>query len=324
MASERPLLSLADLEAYDPHGGRSGGANRRYLCPLCGDAKKRDSAHRSLSLESANGLWHCWRCDARGQLVEHRANRNEQSAKERAKIGRSRLSELSPIGSNSTSLDEDFRQWRERLANLESLESTPGAAYLEGRSIPVDVATLAGVRFAPDWFGRAAVVFPVRDWNNALVAAQGRHTTGDGKITCGPKSRGVFFAPSSLDVGADAMAVFHPLDTNSPGVIVCEAPIDALSLATCGFPALALCGVNGVHTTGPPWFHLACGFKRVLLAFDGDRAGDEAADALAAKLGPFGARCERLRPEGAKDWNEVLQTQGCDALADWLQVQANT
>jgi DNA primase len=104
-----------------------------------------------------------------------------------------------------------------------------------------------------------------------------------------------------------------PLDSNAPAIIITEAAIDALSLAMAGCPALAFIG-----TSGPRWLHIACGLRRVVLAFDADEAGDKAAAKIAALLQPYGATCERLRPDGAKDWNAMLQVLGSDGLADWL------
>lgn len=56
----------------------------------------------------------------------------------------------------------------------------------------------------------------------------------------------------------------------------------------------------------------------MLLATDADEAGDGAAVKLGRELASFGARCQRLRPEGAKDWNELLLKWGQPALSDWL------
>lgn len=93
------------------------------------------------------------------------------------------------------------------------------------------------------------------------------------------------------------------LDAQLPALLVTEAPLDALSLAEAGYPAVAVCG-----TEASAWMHRASAFRRVLLAFDADEAGDRAADKIAPHLASFGARPQRLRPEGAKDWNEMLQT----------------
>ena len=119
------------------------------------------------------------------------------------------------------------------------------------------------------------------------------------------------------DKRASLFATDGAFSPTLPALIVTEAPLDALSLAHASYPALAVCG-----TEPPVWFHRLCAFRRVLLAFDADEAGERAADKLAPILESYGARCERLAPDadlgGAKDWNEALQSQGRDDLADWL------
>ena len=60
------------------------------------------------------------------------------------------------------------------------------------------------------------------------------------------------------------------------------------------------------------------GLRRVALAFDADEAGETAALAMEGLLKSFGARCERLRPEGSRDWNEWLLSSPADELKDWL------
>lgn len=157
------------------------------------------------------------------------------------------------------------------------------------------MAVSAGVRFCRRWIGGAAVVFPlygepVPNGQQNLMAAQGRHLKGDGKRTAGVLKQGVFASSWRASSGRE----YSPFDKAAPAVIVCEAPIDALSIAAAGYPALALCGVSA-----PDWLHRRCAFKRVLLA-------------------SFGARCERLVPEGAKNWNEMLCTTGSENLSQWL------
>jgi hypothetical protein len=85
-----------------------------------------------------------------------------------------------------------------------------------------------------------------------------------------------------------------------------EAPFDALTLALCGVPAVALCG-----SSAPPEFLTRGAFgRRYWLAFDADEAGDKAAEAIGASLKRSGGLVERLRPSSAKDWNEALQAGG--------------
>ena len=66
-------------------------------------------------------------------------------------------------------------------------------------------------------------------------------------------------------------------------------------------PTVAL---NGL--TYPDWLIRLCAFRRVAVALDADKAGDEVAEALTKRLRSVGASVERWRPEDAKDWNETV------------------
>lgn len=72
--SGRTALSLSDLELFDPRASGlslgQGGKEQRFLCPLCGGGKSKDAAHRCLSLNPQNGVWHCHRCRQGGKLRE--------------------------------------------------------------------------------------------------------------------------------------------------------------------------------------------------------------------------------------------------------------
>lgn len=197
---------------------------------------------------------------------------------------------------------DDERAWRAMIQRCEPLHRTAGEEYLSARGVPVGIAHAAGARYLADWFGQPAVLFPIRDADGALVAVQGRYL----RPSADPKTRskgsiraGAFFAPGALD---------------GPVVIVMEAPIDALSLAAAGQSAVALCG-----TPVKDWLIDLWWLKAVWLAFDADSAGDTASDKWAEQLRAVGANVRRLRPEGAKDWNELLQRLGVDGLQALLR-----
>ncbi|HPW22285.1 MAG TPA: toprim domain-containing protein [Vicinamibacterales bacterium] len=291
-------LSLRELQAFDPRARVNEGESD-FCCPLCGEGKPRDSAHRCLSVNVRTGKYQCHRCEAKGVLQERQEPRPQLAPRARRRAALHRAFALPP----QEPQEPADPSWKGRLAGLEALAGTPGASYLDARGIPLDVATAAGVRFSSRWYGRPAVVFAFRDADGNLVAAQGRCADGQepGKLSAGPIGRGVFFGPGAreaLDAGEDGATI-----------ALVEAPIDALSLAVAGLPALALGGCGG-----KAWLPRALAFRRVLLAFDADEAGDVAAAKLAAELQALGARCERLRPADAKDWNEALQQGGADAL----------
>ena len=317
------ILSLTELEAYDPMAPAHGGRELRFCCPLpsCRE-KRRDAAHRSLAVNAASGDWYCHRCNAGGRLREWWIDRPREDprARHRARVRRlfsfpagggasvaprtaAASRDVPPTALRSPSPRREavrdelpshrHRQpsldWRQRLNGTRPLHETPGARYLAGRGIDVSSAHGAGVRYSDDWFGRPAILFPVYDAARVLVGAQGRYVDGGER----PKTRSAGSIRDGLFATPGALA-------GEPWVIT-EAPLDALSLAAVGCPAVALLG-----TGWPEWLIPACAFRRVLIATDADEAGDQAACKLSAALAPLGARVARLRPWRFKDWNELL------------------
>ena len=305
MIDDRPVLSLAELEAYDPRAPFRGGKERRFCCPLpaCAD-KHIDAAHRSLTLNVESGAWHCWRCGGAGKVQERwaAAPLRPVQRRQRSAAAARRAFALKPPSAQTSPSPAAALEPPPPSPNLSSqrltaLGGSPGAAYLQQRGITADLAERAGVRWAPTWYGRPAVVFPLRDSAGQLVAMQGRHVDGrtDPKAhDLGPKGAGVFATPGAFEAST---------------VIVVEGPICALSLAAAGKSAIALCGTNA-----PAWLMKRLAFRRVAVAFDADAAGDAAAPRVIGDLRSFGAQVERWRPTGVKDWNDLLLLHGADVL----------
>lgn len=292
-----PILTLAGLEAFDPAPAR-GAMETRYCCPLpsCSD-KMVARHHQSLSVNIETGRWQCFRCKATGLLREHWQPLTRQ---QRVGVARARAFRVAPSSSSpvpTPTADPPRWDWRADLARATAVESTRGDSYLASRGIPAALAAAAGVRYCERWAGRPAVLFPMYDRAGALVAVNGRYIDGrnDPKTrSAGQRSLAVFATPGGLEA--------------APLVIV-EGPFDALALASCGLPAVAL-----VATRGPLWLPSVAAFRHVLLALDADTAGDEGAAFLAEQLVSLGARVERLRPAGAKDVNDLLVQHGCESL----------
>ncbi len=298
-------LTSVDIDSYDPQGvGRA-----RRLCPLCGDSKPKDDAHRSLTL-SGNGLWHCHRCKTGGQLREFWTEkplltRRERTAAQLRQVFQPSTSVIRPAPDPTKEL-----MWRKQLRDLQPLSGTQGEAYLRARGIACEIAQQSGVHYLSRWFGRPALVFPARDFNNKLVGAQGRYVDERDD----PKARTAGHDGVFSTAGAWENCSIPQSSTRT--LILTEAPLDALSLAMCGFPAMAVFGCNL-----PSWMHRRCAFGRVLIATDADEAGDKAAQEWAFYLSSFGADCHRLRPESAKDWNEWLQKVGVQDMRELLYLQ---
>jgi predicted RNA-binding Zn-ribbon protein involved in translation (DUF1610 family) len=63
-------LSLDTLQRFD-NEPYTRNEITRFLCPICGEDKAHDNAHRCLTVR-VDGVWHCMRCDERGVLKEFR------------------------------------------------------------------------------------------------------------------------------------------------------------------------------------------------------------------------------------------------------------
>jgi hypothetical protein len=304
--TDRPVLTLSDLEAHDPWA-RPGGREQRFLCPLPPCAgHQRIPEHRSISVNLDSGAWTCYRCGAGGVLKEHWEPRGRQD-RGRAALTRAFTlrPQTTPPPSSSPDPDPTAWDWRVEWEAAQLLAGTPGAAYLEGRGLPVEIAEAAGVRYTDRWAGRPAVLYPICDRGGELVAVNGRYIDGrtDPKTrTGGPRKLGAFCTPGAL--------VADPL-------IICEGPFDALAFAVVGLPALAPVG-----TDLPAWLPTMVLGRRVVLAHDVDGAGDEAAAKHTPQLTSLGGQVERWRPpEQLNDWGAVLQQQGPDGIWDALLME---
>ena len=118
-----------------------------------------------------------------------------------------------------------------------------------------------------------------------------------------PEARRQLALPPPADA---AWPVIHHWLTNKRAL----APNLVAALRRCGLlygdvrRNAVFLSTSGVTGRLPAWFE-AWTPKRIICAFDADDVGDEAADRLAEN----DPRVRRLRPEGGKDWNDILAAQ---------------
>lgn len=96
--------------------------------------------------------------------------------------------------------------------------------------------------------------------------------------------------------------LYNPLGLgpHSPLVWIAEGELDTLSLVISGVPAV---GVLGTQAFFLPWRHLFSGdSKEIVIAFDSDQPGDEAAERLAQLWDP--AQVSRFSPAPYNDIND--------------------
>lgn len=315
-------IDLAAVFRKYGHELHQRGGRWWTLCPV------HQEKTPSCEVDLGKGLWHCFGCGEGGDaitLVEKCARVpfkealailgiDEQQASIARPSGsfpaRDRQPARSPFAFAGPSArvpdacgdsEEDqaaIAAARRLYGECAPLLDTPAAWYCEARGVLSILAAASGARYAGNFMGNGpALVFPVFDQEQRVTAIQGRYlgptpagvTRPADKMTRG-RLRGVFCTMAALQQEA---------------VIVTEAPFDSLSLSTCGFPSIALLGVNF-----PDWLPGAIGARRVYLATDNDAAGDGAAQKLCDALAVNGGKIYRLKPEGAKDWNEYLCTFG--------------
>lgn len=188
----------------------------------------------------------------------------------------------------------------ETLARGVPLAASAGQAYVERRGIPVAVADAAGVRFAADFGGRAAVIIGLYDRDGVLASVHGRYLeTGrrqDKMLTVGP--------------GGGTVNVLG--GWQSDPLILVEGLFDALSMAACGYACAATIG------RWVPWIPEACAGREAWFAFDAGRPGEAEVARYAEQMREQSVR--RMLPPGrSKDWNTALVKRGAGAVRRWME-----
>ena len=194
-------------------------------------------------------------------------------------------------------------QAKQVWTEAQPISDTLAETYLRGRGITCDLGQV--LRFHGQcWHGPTAKRYP------ALVAAvQGAslpavHRTylrvdGSGKAD---------IDPAKLMLGTVAGGAVRL--TEGPGpLVVAEGIETALSLASgllrtpaTVWAALSTSGIRGLRLPAHP--------GRVTIAPDGDRAGREAANALAARAHGLGWQVSLLPVPDGRDWNDILTMKG--------------
>ena len=276
---------------------------KAICCPL------HDENSPSFQIQASGRGFRCFGCNAHGGIIElavalqiapdkaravdrlcehfHIAEENDAAPTRRRP---STAFILPPLALDPTPDVEALARVGAALCDREPLASTAGAMYLEGRGIDPAAAAENDVRYHANWLGRGpAVVFAIRNLAGRVVAAQGRFiasSTTPKAMTIGTLSAGVYRTAAAFDVDV---------------VAITEAPIDALSIAVSGLPALALCG-----TSLPGWLRRALAFRTVIVATDADAAGNAAAQKITNDFN-LGSNVRRMTlPDGAKDANALL------------------
>ena len=156
-----------------------------------------------------------------------------------------------------------------------------------------------------------SLVVPVTDASGTVTELYGRKLRDD--LRAG--------TPVHLYLPGPHRGVWNEEGLVGGEVILTESLIDALTFYCCGFPHVtASYGTSG-FTADHAGAFARLGVTRVLIAYDHDKAGDQAAGTLATELMAGGIECFRVRfPYGA-DANDVAvgSNKPADALGRYLR-----
>jgi DNA primase len=298
------ILRFADLELQAPHlRPIRSGDHWRAGCPIHGSDKSR-----SLVVWE-NGGFYCHSCNAKGTTEESKEEWRKKNQQLPKRTYRPPALPL-PKGKEAPELFDD--QLLSQLSHWQS-QLERGRAYLESRSIPIEVARSYGLGFVRQnevFDGKnlgARIVIPHTNPDGEVVSIYSRATDPDSKIKhyhLKGRQKGMFNAPALRE--KDGL------------LFVTEGAFDALSLIVKGYRAVAIFGLDGLRWE---WVRE----REIVLALDADGAGEKGIGELAKKAQQFGIKLKRLTVEelgGCKDVNEAL-VKDCLCIEEQTSVKTD-
>lgn len=337
---------VSDYVSLTPKGGSLWG-----LCPFHGE--KTPSFH----VLPDRQLYHCFGCGKGGGVISFVMDLENLPYPDAVRLLAKRVGMEVPEGN----LDDRGRRKRARLlslnkeaarffhSQLHSPLGQEGLDYLRRRGLSKGIMTRFGLGFAPDsWDGlikamaqkgfekgdlleaglavsnqkgaiydrfRNRVMFPIIDLRGDVIGFGGR-VLGDGT----PKYLNSPDTPV-FNKSRNLFALNLAKTTKLGRIVLTEGYMDTISLYQAGFD----CAVASLGTalTGDHAKLLSRFTKEVVICYDADSAGIQAANRAIPMLEKTGLKVRVLRVTGAKDPDEFIRKFGPDAFAKLLDQSEN-
>ena len=337
---------VSDYVNLSPKGGSYWG-----LCPFHGE--KTASFH----VLPDRQLYHCFGCGKGGGVVSFVMELENLPYLDALRLLAKRAGMEFPEGD----LDESGRRRRARLlqlnkeaaryfhSQLHSPAGREGLEYLRGRGLSKGIMTRFGLGFAPEsWDSltkamadkgfakgdlldaglavsgkkggvydrfRNRVMFPIIDLRGDVIGFGGR-VLGDGT----PKYLNSPDTPV-FNKSRNLFALNLAKTTKLGRIVLTEGYMDTISLYQAGFD----CAVASLGTalTADHAKLLSRFTKEVVICYDADAAGVQAANRAIPMLEKTGLKVRVLRVNGAKDPDEFIRKYGPDAFARLLDQSEN-
>lgn len=285
----------------------------------------------SLKLYPATNSYHCFACKIRGDvfnmIMDHLQISfsrsiewaNSQDFSKQSTVATTTNGPIS-TATDSRSLEVYSKMWE---LTIPPDPTTSCGQYLANRGLDLTLAERYGVRFCPrgDLFTRLQHHFSLEEIKNAGITSKSgqylfqNHPLLFFHLIDGRPHylRGRSISPSASvkELGLTGRSCPAPFNADllkqADEVWICEGVIDTLSAIKLGLPAV---GVPGVHGFRDAWFNRFSNFPKVVIAFDNDQPGQEAAMKLRGEFRLRGFQCEvKIPNDRFKDINDILVSQ---------------
>lgn len=156
--------------------------------------------------------------------------------------------------------------------------------------------------------GGLAAVLPTLDLSGQVAYVQARHLEP-------ADDRPKYDNPASRLAANPRLGWYAPARSRDGAhLLVCEGAIDALTAAGTGLSAVAVLGATYVDERVAARIVDGAAGRTVVVAFDGDRAGEVATETMTAALAKAGCAFRVLSMPAAGDLNSVVRSE-----SDWIR-----
>jgi DNA primase len=338
-------LSLADIARRYVDLRRSG-SRWTAPCPFHQETKP------SFSIDEEKGTFHCFGCNASGDIFDFYGRLNGLDFKESLEQLAAEAGVELGAGGDGRGAKPDGRQRILRMYefaaghyrnNLSAGKTGPGRAYMEKRGIDENTAERFGLGYAPPAWRNLADALRRGGFDEALAARVGllgkseKNTYYDrfrGRLIFpirNPSNRTIAFGGRIVE-GDDEAKYINSADSEiykkgdhlyalpqarrsiaeRGRALLTEGYMDVLTLHRFGYEHAV--GVLGTALTPEQAKRLSGFTSRVVLLFDGDAAGRKAAQRACEMLLPRGFECRvALLPQG-EDIDSLLRSRGAESF----------
>lgn len=330
---------------------RSVGGRLMGPCPFHQETKA------SFSVIPEQGFYYCFGCQASGDIIEFFKNINgldfteavTQLAEEAGvKLSRQEKGQIKAAKSRAA-VCREVNSWSNTFFRqcLESRGGEQARRYLEQRQISTETSQSFALGWSPEGWSnlksfleskgftpqdgveagvlsqnergriydrfRSRLIFPINSLSGAVVAFGGR-VIGDGDPKYLNSSESPVYTKGDHLYG---LYQARPHITRSRQIYLTEGYLDVMALHQHGFENS--CGVLGTALTRAQVKRMAGLAREVVLLFDGDAPGQNAALKSAEMILQAGLTCRVLIFPQGEDAHSLLTANGKQSLEDFLQ-----